>query len=174
MEKYYIYNIGSRIYVKQASAGPLNHVYAVAGDFVSDLSSCSHNNTVYYAYINSGDTLVIKNLLSSSVLYEFKNTGTARIRFPHISLDGKYIFLTYALYEPSENSYETKLYRLKEQPEEIPCKNKTAAFSGLHKMLSEKDAVINDIKLQYDELMDVAEKYRDEARKWYKKYTERL
>lgn len=59
-------------------------------------------------------------------------------------------------------------------PIEIETVTKNASLpSAYENQLREKDAIIDNIKLQYDNLMDIANKYRDEAHKWYKKYIER-
>ena len=43
-------------------------------------------------------------------------------------------------------------------------------LQALLEEIEQLNKTIESIKLQYDELMDVALQYREEARKWYNKY----
>lgn len=49
-----------------------------------------------------------------------------------------------------------------------PKESDTAPYKA---MIKERDEIIESIKAQYQELMETAIRYRDEANKWYRKFT---
>ncbi len=174
MEKYYLYAHNNNIISRPFVSGPFTSQTTLATDFLSDLSYCSHNNIIYYAYINTDNRLSIKNTLSSVNLYDISSVDGSLFVAPHISIHDGVFLLTYSLYTPADNKYMPKLFYLKNSPLEIDFAQKDASLtSAYEELLKEKDAIIDNIKLQYDNLMDIANKYRDEAHKWYRKYIDR-
>lgn len=67
-------------------------------------------------------------------------------------------------------SLEETLFYAYSEEKEWECLKNGATNDNSARVIQEKDQIIESIKSQYEELMDTAEKYREEAKKWRDKY----
>ncbi len=200
-------------------------------DFQSGLSEAIYRKTLYYAYLNTQNELVIKSILDVGNLFILPTTDAFLYKTPHLVLFQEKLILLYMIQNPLDNRYALKMllpFETESDSHPIPLPDISfstlpaiksfptennlflqlytedqcyfLSLSGDYKvtiyedvspykqnlqLLSNKvailepqieqknivvqsqEATISSIKNQYNELMDTAIKYREEARKWY-------
>ncbi len=244
-----IYYYKQYIYLRSTTGENLNRSILLAHDYRASLSETIYQDTIYYAYQNDKEDIVIKSLLDTSPLFQLYAKDVGECMTPQIvAYQGK-LLLFYVLKNPLNDTYmvkgmlpfenalpiETELYQslptvklfktknqlfVSIENEEVQdfylvgenfvltkfetigsdemtqTKNLIATLqtritelegfvaeleqnattlqnnaSSVQMKLQEKDMLIERIKNQYDELMDTAMKYREEAQKWYRKFS---
>ncbi len=244
-----IYHYKQFIYLRSTTGENLNRSILLAHDYRASLSETIYQDTIYYAYQNNQEDIVIKSLLDSNPLFQLYAKDVGECMSPQIvAYQGK-LLLIYVLKNPLNDTYmvkgmlpfenntpiETELFqslptvkllRTKERlfvsmenkegqdlylvgenfvlikyspdtaDERVLAKNIIAELeakvveleenlaeskgnaatlqntvSDLQIKLQEKDALLERVKAQYNELMDTAMKYREEAQKWYRKFS---
>lgn len=110
--------------------------------------------------LKSETFVLLKNVLSEIMAFCQDSTGL-------------FVVTSESMTDPSRPD-SCHLYRLTQEHalRECLCEN----YSATESLLEEKEALQNKLQLasvQYEELMEVACQYRDEARKWYQKVINR-
>ncbi len=224
------------------------HPFLLCSGYKSGLSGCVYNNSLYYTYINKENSLLLRRLRESSLLFRLDSTDDVSYRDPRLIVFRNTLFLFYL--EETKGSYRLKLcLPFSEAELQLPDLLRTAcseppllllqtAGQYLYLFLTAKDSCVsyryspdtfellrpeeelhselqsswntekaqlehnlqttltqlaecnqNRLRLtheldlsahlleraksQYSELMRVAEQYKQEAAKWYGKYTDR-
>lgn len=246
-----IYAAGSNIFLRIAHFGGLERPIILAADYSHGLNECVYNDTLYYTYISTSNSLHIKNIMESQSVYTINGDNIPELYKPSICICDHSLLLFYLKNNPltkhyclhclsfsnihtdihngndvfsvslpsctadisdynifktgnalflyvnnrlffieeighikemmfisdiKENiakDYEQKITLLENKYNSritsIIDSNKKK-IAACQAKIDEQAAVINSVKLQYNELMNVACQYRDEALKWRSKF----
>lgn len=218
-----IYAAGSNIFLRIAHFGGLERPIVLATDYNHGLNECVYNDTLYYTYISTDNSLHIKNIMESQSIYTVSGNNIPELYNPSICVCNHSLLLFYLKNNPllkhlclhclsfgdihncteafpvplpscvtdisdyhifkagntlflyvnnrmffiEEIGHIKEMRLVSEIKENDNNKNKLAACQA---KINEQTAVINSIRLQYDELMNVASQYREEALKWRSKF----
>lgn len=241
-----IYAAGSNIFLRIAHFGGLERPIVLATDYMSHLNECIYNDTLYYTYIATDNSLYVKNIMESKSIYTVNGTDTPSLYHPYIGRCNNSLLLFYLKNNPVTNHTALQCISLSltnESPDNTPvtlpdcmnnitgyhiyqadnrlilyaagrifiieeighikelkneedirntvlkeCEQRIASLNDSNNSriealtdtyqkklaacqakIDEQAAVINSITSQYNELMDIACKYRDEALRWRSK-----
>lgn len=242
-----IYAAGSNIFLRIAHFGGLERPIILATDYMSHLNECIYNDTLYYTYIATDNSLYVKNIMESKSIYTVNGTDTPSLYHPYIGRCNNSLLLFYLKNNPVTNHTALQCISLSltnESPDNTPvtlpdcmnnitgyhiyqadnrlilyaagrifiieeighikelkneedirntilkeCEQRIASLNDSNNSriealtdtyqkklaacqakIDEQAAVINSITSQYNELMDIACKYRDEALRWRSKF----
>lgn len=79
----------------------------LCSNYRSGLSGCIYNSSLYYAYINKENSLLLRRLHESTLLFRLDSTDTVTYRTPQLVPIGNTLFLFY--FEEEHGSYRLKL-----------------------------------------------------------------
>lgn len=79
-----IYAAGSNIFLRIAHFGGLERPIILATDYMSHLNECIYNDTLYYTYIATDNSLYVKNIMESKSIYTVNGTDTPSLYHPYI------------------------------------------------------------------------------------------
>lgn len=79
----------------------------LCSNYKSSLSGCSYNDSLYYAYINKENVLLLRRLHESALLFRLDSTDTVTYRSPQLVAFKSTLFLFYL--EALPDSYRIKL-----------------------------------------------------------------
>ena len=175
-----IYAAGSNIFLRIAHFGGLERPIVLATDYNHGLNECVYNDTLYYTYISTDNSPLLKHLCLHCLSFGDIHNCTEAFPVPlpscvtdisdyHIFNAGNTLFLyvNNRMFFIEEIGHIKEMRLVSEIKENDNNKNKLAACQA---KINEQAAVINSIRLQYDELMNVASQYREEALKWRSKF----
>lgn len=242
-----IYAAGSNIFLRIAHFGGLERPIILATDYMSHLNECIYNDTLYYTYIATDNSLYVKNIMESKSIYTVNETDTPSLYHPYIGRCNNSLLLFHLKNNPVTNHTALQCISLSltnESPDNTPvtlpdcmnnitgyhiyqagnrlilyadgrifiieeighikelkneedirntvlkeCEQRIASLNDSNNSriealtdtyqkklaacqakIDEQAAVINSITSQYNELMDIACKYRDEALRWRSKF----
>ena len=224
-----IYHYRQYIYLRSATGETLNRSILLSNDFHRSLTEAIYQNTLYYAYQNEQEDILIKSILDSKPLYQLLASEVGECIAPQIIAWRGKLLLIYILKNPLNDSYlckgilpfentssnenfvpievglfhslpvvkavptKDKLFFIVDSGDShhvslvgedftlLPCEDHSRYESALqaqeekmHNLqasLLQKEALIAHIKKQYEDLMETAKKYREEALKWYEKFS---
>jgi len=247
----------SGLFVHPMKNDRFGHPFLLCSGYKSGLSGCLYNDSLYYTYINKENSLLLRRLHESTLLFRLDCTETVAYVQPQLICFRNTLFLFY--FERTQGSFRLKVqlpfsdlhFSLPEplctSYSELPTLSllttgqylylflsaesstlsyrysPAASFEPIHTeadllstlrlpwetekaqleqallravhlseqqqtLLSEKEQklqqavqaqehtsrLLERAKIQYNELMQVAEQYRQEAMKWYGKFTDRV
>lgn len=84
------------------------HPILLCSNYKSDLSGCIYNDSLYYAYINKENSLLLRRLHESTLLFRLNGTGTVLYHSPRLVTVGNSLFLFY--FEAERGCYRLKLH----------------------------------------------------------------
>lgn len=170
----YLYPQNQSILFRSSSYDSFSHPVSLCQDYLSDDTEIIFQGTIYYCYISVERQLIIKNISVSEPVYRSDFTGkhpkllTINARLAVIFWEKDDTDVINILY-PLEQGSIQKMHRQTPVHSE-PALDTSLIEEAYKKQLLEKDALIESIKQQYNELMDTASKYRAEALKWRSKF----
>lgn len=242
-----IYAAGPNIFLRIAHWGGLERPIVLATDYSHGLNECIYNDTLYYTYVSTDNSLYIRNIMKSQSIYAINGNEIPQYYKPLIEICNASLLFFYLKNNPVtehyslhclsltdtndqfeafpvplpscvtnisdyyickaddklilyvnkrvflieeighiielnakgdirksiENDYEQQISELKSKyTSEINNINELnhKKIAACQSKIDEQAAVINSIKTQYNELMNVACQYRDEAIKWRSKF----
>lgn len=243
--KLLLYHLNSQIHLRTMSSNTISRPSVLCNDFSRDLTSTIYNGTIYYAYVNTSHSILVKSITEPNTLCKLENMESLEYFQPQILVFNKQLLLFYTIQNPVDNSYSVKcIFPFQNDisftiPDSFPLLPKLMVFPAddyvfiniyndfYHKILqmdtryqchtlgsrqdfaeeqsedlrqkikqleqqiekqnsvieqqdaflSEKEnalrnqsTMIESAKKQYNELMDVASQYREEAIKWRSKF----
>ncbi len=148
---------------------------------------CKDSLTVHTPFISEYNnrlilTYAVKNPLNSSysvkIIYPFENEAVTEINYTYDEAPNIYHFVLYqSLILVTSTSTTNNIVNVntdgsfKELFDEEIISKKISSYYD--EEIKNKDIIISNIKEQYSELMNIAIQYKNEAKKWYDKYTEK-
>ncbi len=256
-----LYHSGKNIYLRSSTGEALTRAVSLAGDYAESLSDTIYQGTIFYAYQNTEQDIIIKNITDTNPYYKISSQDTPDCLQPQLTVFQNMLMLFYFVKNPvnehyllkcvfpdntdkrllfseefedtpvinlvptSKNlylhlhslesnytlqldeslsycrlmpqntlttkeasQYENRIQQLTDehikelQQQQLHFEKQLSSMnSQLKKELSEeteqfrseiakRNAIIDSAKRQYDELMNTAIKYRDEAIKWRNKF----
>lgn len=256
-----LYHSGKNIYLRSSTGEALTRAVSLAGDYAESLSDTIYQGTIFYAYQNTEQDIIIKNITDTNPYYKISSQDTPDCLQPQLTVFQNTLMLFYFVKNPvnehyllkcvfpdntdkrlvfseefadtpvinlvsasknlylhlhslesnytlqldeslsycrlmPENTlttqeasqYENRIQQLTDehikelQQQQLHFEKQLSSMnSQLKKELSEeteqlrseiakRNAIIDSAKRQYDELMNTAIKYRDEAIKWRNKF----
>lgn len=155
-----LYSLGQELLLLYVIQNPLNNEYSIKCVFpLNNEKNCTIPESFSEIPQLSGQAdpngLLLQIFTHSRQLVLWISTDFSVLSLePPEPFKEKILQLQSELEEQREQSFEL----------EQLCIQQKRSFQ---KKLQEKDAVIQDISRQYEQLMDTAQKYRDDAKKWY-------
>ena len=256
-----LYHSGKNIYLRSSTGEALTRAVSLANDYAESLSDTIYQGTIFYAYQNTEQDIIIKNITDTNPYYKISSQDTPDCLLPQLTVFQNVLMLFYFVKNPvnehyllkcifpdntdkrllfseeftdtpvinlvpttqilylhlhtQENNftlqideslsycklmphttlttqetsqYENRIAQLtadhaKElQYQQHQCEEKLASLAlqlkkelsleteQLRSEIAKRNAIIDSAKRQYDELMNTAIKYRDEAIKWRNKF----
>ena len=256
-----LYHSGKNIYLRSSTGEALTRAVSLASDYAESLSDTIYQGTIFYAYQNTEQDIIIKNITDTNPYYKINSQDTPDCLQPQLTVFQNMLMLFYLVKNPvnehyllkcifpdntdkrlpfseeftdisvinlvpttknlylhlhtKENNftlqideslsycqlmphttlttqeasqYENRITQLtadhtKElQHQQHQCEEKLASLTlqlkkelsketeQLRSEIAKRNAIIDSAKRQYDELMNTAIKYRDEAIKWRNKF----
>ena len=98
-----IYAAGSNIFLRIAHFGGLERPIILATDYMSHLNECIYNDTLYYTYIATDNSLYVKNIMESKSIYTVNGTDTPSLYHPYIGRCNNSLLLFYLKNNPVTN-----------------------------------------------------------------------
>ena len=214
-QKLFLYTDANFIFLRTVTGCEISRPTLLGNDYETDFSSTIFQETVYFTYKNIHGDLIMRNILTSAILFRLPAEDSPGYYSPRLFVFGDKLYLFYFVINPLNNSYLLQATCPFEQTSlswsplvfsKLPgiqfidsgnnmilvCNEKDAVsfykidkFNNCEKvtfisyneiqkqtneLLAQKDSQIAYIKRQYDELMNTATSYRDEAAKWYNRY----
>lgn len=246
----FLYTTDSLIYLRNSVGETLERAITLCNDYASHMTDVIHNNTLYFAYQNKQQDIILRSITDLNDLYKLSSQDTPDCSNPHLTVLNNRLILFYLVKNPLNDSYVIKnicpfatecnihlphsfssqpvlhflplmngllltiefagqeelLYihndgsletmstmesKLSEQIARLEATHTaklqtmeqeyttqlarteallTSQISTLKGELFQKNKMIESAKLQYNQLMDTAGKYRDEAIKWRSKF----
>ncbi len=183
----------NRIFARQSQGISYGSEIVLAEHVKEYLGGCVYKNSLFFLYINEQGEAVLRNIYDTIVYCQipilkdigmdvFEGIGGLQVTF------GKLVL--YFIEKKDDEKYEVRLYfpfereldqRIGEDCDLGQLLELQSAMKqkedGFQKQLEKREqeikrlkAMIESAKSQYNELMDVATKYRDEAVKWQSKF----
>lgn len=207
-KSFLLYTNRNQILLRQKSGDMIGRSLLLANDFANSLSSFFFNGTLYYAYINEQNSIVIRNSTESKPLFVTNVIENHSCSNPQIILFRKQLFLFYNSQDLQAQTYQVNcLMPLQNQktfpiPDRFPtlpdiqviateellyfslyssffhrlyCLNSNLQLTELS-AASQTDEIrklrqkLDSATRQYNDLMQVANQYREEAIKWRSKF----
>ncbi|MCM1050164.1 MAG: hypothetical protein NC433_17260 [Clostridiales bacterium] len=112
-----IYSTGNYICLRTSVGENLTRPIILCNDYASDLSDIVYNNTIYYAYQNTNQDIILRSVIERDDLYKISSRNTPDCFYPQIVAIQNTLILFYFVKNPVDNSYRLKtLFPL--QPEQ--------------------------------------------------------
>ena len=244
-QKLLLYYVNNQIHLRTMNRENISRPNVLCSDYARDLTSTICNGTIYYAYVSTEHSLLVKSITENGSLFRLAHTDSLEYFQPQILVFNKQLLLFYVMQNPVDHSYSVKcVFPFQQEvhvtiPDSFPILPKVAVFPAddyvfiniyndffhkilkmdaqyqcsvlgnredfeeernemhaqemdalngtmdklkedLHiketqlierdKLLRSQNAMIESAKKQYNELMDVASQYREEAIKWRSKF----
>ncbi len=83
------------------------HPFLLCSGYKNGFSGCIYNDSLYYAYINKENSLLLRRLYESTLLFRLDSTDTVTYHEPQLILFNNTLFLFY--FEEEHGSYRLKL-----------------------------------------------------------------
>lgn len=183
---------GDRIYARQSQGISYGNEIVLAEHVKEYLGGCVYENSLFFLYINEQGEAMLRNIYDTIVYCQipplhdrgttmFERIGGLQVAFGRLVIyfiekknDEKYeVFL----YFPFERKMDQRIGADYDHGQLLELQSAMKQKDGLQKQLEKRDqeierlrAMIESAKTQYNELMDVATRYRDEAVKWQSKF----
>lgn len=243
--KLLLYYLSSQLHLRTMNDGVISRPAILCNDYLRDLTSTIYNGTIYYAYINTEHSILVRSITEQNPLFKIDHVDSIEYFQPQILVFQKQLLLFYIIQNPLDHSYSVKcvfpfrndisftipdsfpllpklkvfaaedyvfinicgdfFHKILQMDKEYQCQTlgnrqdfteeqnesyqqeierleqtieeQTSVIQQRDEQLEEKenalrnrDAMIESAKRQYNELMDVANQYRDEAIKWRSKF----
>lgn len=202
-QKLFIYNYDNFIYLRWTQGTELSRPVLLCNDYSSGFSSTIFNNCIHFCYLNLHGDLILKNVMNANILYRLSSENLPDYNKPLLLSAFEQLILLYFITNPLDNTFRLHIHfplSEKEIPISIPsfptlpnihflpltdmlilsfqmnpvtyyCLNSNEEFYPLC-FIPEKE--LENIKKQYETLMNTALQYKNEASKWYHKYYTQL
>ena len=95
-----IYAAGSNIFLRIAHFGGLERPIVLAADYNHGLNECVYNDTLYYTYISTDNSLHIKNIMESQSIYTISGNNIPELYNPSICVCNHSLLLFYLKNNP--------------------------------------------------------------------------
>lgn len=243
--KLLLYHLNSQIHLRTMNLNTIGRPSVLCNDFSRNLTSTIYNGTIYYAYVNTAHSILVKSITEPNTLFKLENTESLEYFQPQILVFNKQLLLFYTIQNPVDNSYSVKCvfpfqndisftipdsfpllpklivipaddyvfiniyndfyhkilqmdaqyqcntlgsrqdfqeersedFKQKIEQLELQIEDQSSIIEKQESLLEEKEnalrnqnSMIESAKKQYNELMDVASQYREEAIKWRSKF----
>lgn len=191
-----IYSLDRYIFLRAAYIDGIERPVILAKDYLDGLSEAIYDGVIYYAYQNQERHIVVKNIMSLEADYVIEDENTL---CPVLSsIDGELVLFylkknnlkcvlplkagqEIAVPRECENALvydvfcsqgKTFLYcdSLYEIEKIGHYKQMSCDIQKLKEEIAGKDRIIESVKKQYNELMETASEYRNEALRWRNKF----
>lgn len=143
--------INNTLYLLQSPMQCIKKAIPIATDYQSNLSFIEKDNSLIYSYKTSSNMIIVKSLSLTSPLFKLEPTVTHQYLEPHLVIIKKEILLFYVIYSAAEENYSFTYHNL-------------AQANQKQTILS-----LSSIQKQYNELMQIANYYKNAALKTQKK-----
>lgn len=98
-----IYATGSNIFLRLAYFGGIERPIVLATDYISGLDECIYNDTLYYTYISSDNSLIIRNIMDNQNIYMIHENELPKLHHPSIGMCNNSLLLFYLKSNPINN-----------------------------------------------------------------------
>ncbi|MCM1388046.1 MAG: hypothetical protein NC231_12020 [Bacillus sp. (in: Bacteria)] len=100
-----IYSARNYICLRTAIGENLTRPIILRSDYASGLSDMIYNNTIYYAYQNTNQDIIIRSVIERDNLYKISSQNTPDCFYPQIAAIQKTLILFYFVKNPIDNSF---------------------------------------------------------------------
>ncbi len=100
-----LYNIHHQLYARIRTGGGFARPLLLANDYHTDLSAVPYAHTLYYAYTNEQNTLLLKNIQSLQTLYTIPSPTGHLLTAPLLTGAGDHLLLLYISENTSDHTY---------------------------------------------------------------------
>jgi len=100
-----LYNIHHQLYARIRTGGGFARPLLLANDYHTDLSAVPYAHTLYYAYTNEQNTLLLKNIQSLQTLYTIPSPTGHLLTSPLLTGAGDHLLLLYISENTSDHTY---------------------------------------------------------------------
>ena len=189
-----IYSISRYIFLRTAYIDGIERPIMLVSDFLDGLSDVVLGDTIYYAYQNQNGDILVKNVMNNEALFRVKSSENPDMHCPQLVVNKDRLMLFYMVTNPLTDRLSLRaVYPLEEGDSlniPVDCENVDMLMQNEQKIseyenqlntymqenrqaiqtISQLEATIESVKAQYNELMETAIAYRDEALKWRSKF----
>lgn len=192
----YLYTNEHQILLRARTNEGMTRPTLLVNDYAAGLCDTLFQGTVYFAYLSLDNRLIVKSAQTNSSFYELSFTESTVPKSSSLQLCtfGEHLLLFYLLQEADTNAsslhldfpfnpekndifYNTPVVMPQDTQWKNACEKAENELQSLKETLAQSQAetahyqkLLESAAIQYNDLMNVAEKYRDEAIKWRNKF----
>lgn len=185
-----IYTADRRIFMRKKNGESYTRPLLLAADYDRSLCYILCDSVLYYSYINQENTLLIRN--SNDFFPFFRIENAEGIEYPALfSLNNQLVLLYYLcgesgmtlncelIMQPGNqrtliDDLYSAIFEAKPHVDYDALQEENASWHQKVAFLQQENSMLRNqlesAKKQYNELMEVAQKYRAEAQKWQNKF----
>lgn len=176
-----LYSSGKNIYLRSSSGEALTRAVSLTNDYAGNLSDIIYQGTVFYAYQNTQQDIIIKNITDPNPYYKINNQDTPDCLCPYITVFQNMLMLFYLVKNPLNEHLLLKCVfpdhaenrlQLTAEFSEIPVIHLMPSTNHLYIQLYTKTEVFIlqlDEKLQYCQLFPHDTLISDKAEQYEKR-----
>lgn len=176
-----LYSSGKNIYLRSSSGEALTRAVSLANDYAGNLSDTIYQGTIFYAYQNTQQDIIVKNITDTNPYYKISNQDTPDCLCPHITVFQSMLMLFYLVKNPLNEhllfkcvfpDHDQKRLPLATEFSDIPVIHLIPSANYLYIHLHTKTEVSIlqiDEKLQYCQLFPHDKLISDEAEQYEKR-----
>ncbi len=103
---YYLYTNGSQIFLRNQSGDMIGRPIILAKDYQMDFTSIPYNNSIYFAYLNDKNQLILRSTKENGILYHLDAKPDMYFTSLHLEVFQQKLLLFYG--EKKEDTYYIK------------------------------------------------------------------
>ena len=103
-----LYHSGKNIYLRTSTGENLTRAVTLANDFSADLSDTIYQGTIFYAYKNTEQDIVVKNITDTTSFYKISSQDTPDCQLPQLTVFQNTLMLFYFVKNPVNEHYLLK------------------------------------------------------------------
>lgn len=101
----FLYTAESMICLRNSSGENLDRAIILANDYASDLTDVILQKTLYFAYQNQKQDIILRSITDVNVLYKLSSQDTPDCSKPYLTILNNHLILFYLVKNPLDDSY---------------------------------------------------------------------
>ncbi len=101
----FLYTTDSLICLRNASGEALERAIILCNDYASDMTDTILDKTLYYAYQNQKQDLIVRSITDLNILYKLSSQDTPDCSKPYLTVLNNQLILFYLVKNPLDDSY---------------------------------------------------------------------
>ncbi len=101
----FLYTTDSLVCLRNASGEALDRAIILCNDYSSDMTDTILNNTLYFAYQNQKQDIILRSITDLNILYKLSSQDTPDCSKPYLTKLNNHLLLFYLVKNPLDDSF---------------------------------------------------------------------